>query len=58
MMNLFFYTLGALLAYIANSLFNHFRIPFEQLSYALALRHLGREAVGCHHGSVVLAMGL
>ena len=49
---------NALVGYIANSLFNHFRIPFEQLSYALALRHLGGEAVGCHHGSVVLAMGL
>ena len=47
-----------LLAYIANSLFHYFRIPLEQLRYAFTLRHLGGETIGCHHGSVVLAMSL
>lgn len=47
-----------LLLIVGIFLFCQFTIPFEQLSYALALRHLGGEAVGCHHGSVVLAMRL
>ena len=42
-----------LLLIVGIFLFCQFTIPFEQLSYALALRHLGGEAVGCHHGSVV-----
>ena len=47
-----------LLLIVGIFLFCQFTIPFEQLSHALALRHLGGEAVGSHHGSVVLAMRL
>ena len=35
-----------LLAYIANSLFHHFRILLEQLRYAFTLRYLYEEGIG------------
>ncbi len=39
-------------------LLHHPRVSLEQLGDALALGHLGGEAVGLHHEAVVLAVGL
>ena len=42
----------------SKSLFRQFTVHSEQRRHALALRHLGAEAVGLHHEAVVLAVGL